>query len=180
MSDLLCALAWQVTVNQTYCLRRIATQNISACITYSCAREQPVNQEVRGSFVWHVILNSVSVVKPAEGPNSFHWKNSEVTGVGSFTLHCNNLWTACCFVTLRTLSLPQIRYHPILWSSVFSQMRADVRNHVNRHATMMTSSNGNIFRVTGHLCGEFTGHRWIPRTKASDAELCCFLWSVPQ
>ena len=25
-------------------------------------------------------------------------------------------------------------------------------------------------RVTGHLCGEFTGHRWIPHTKASDAE----------
>ena len=36
---------------------------------------------------------------------------------------------------------------------------------------MMTSSNGNIFRVTGHLCGEFTGLRWIPRTKASDAVL---------
>ena len=27
---------------------------------------------------------------------------------------------------------------------------------------MMTSSNGNIFRVTGHLGGEFTGPRWIP------------------
>ena len=40
---------------------------------------------------------------------------------------------------------------------------------------MMTSSNGNIFRVTGHLCGEFTGDRWIPLTKASDAELWCFL-----
>ena len=39
----------------------------------------------------------------------------------------------------------------------------------------MTSSNGNIFRVTGHLRGEFLGHRWIPRTKASDAELWCFL-----
>ena len=38
----------------------------------------------------------------------------------------------------------------------------------------MTSSNGSIFRATGHLCGEFTGHRWIPRTKASDAELWCF------
>ena len=24
---------------------------------------------------------------------------------------------------------------------------------------MMTSSNGNIFRVTGHLCGEFTGNK---------------------
>ena len=23
------------------------------------------------------------------------------------------------------------------------------------------------------------GHRWIPRTKASDAELWCFLWSAP-
>ena len=42
---------------------------------------------------------------------------------------------------------------------------------------MKTSSNGNIFRVTGHLCGEFTGHRWIPHTKASDAELWRFLWS---
>ena len=35
-------------------------------------------------------------------------------------------------------------------------------------------------RVTGHLCGEFTGPRWIPRTKASDAELWCFLWSAPE
>ena len=43
---------------------------------------------------------------------------------------------------------------------------------------MMTSSNGNIFRVTGPLCGEFPGLRWIPRTKASDTELWCFLWSV--
>ena len=30
---------------------------------------------------------------------------------------------------------------------------------------MMTSSNGNIFRVTGHLCGEFNGPRWIPRKR---------------
>ena len=33
----------------------------------------------------------------------------------------------------------------------------------------MTSSNANIFCVTGSLCGEFIGHRWIPR-------LWCFLW----
>ena len=39
---------------------------------------------------------------------------------------------------------------------------------------MMTSSNGNIFRVTGLLR---TGHLWILRTKASDAEL---LWSAPE
>ena len=40
--------------------------------------------------------------------------------------------------------------------------------------------NGNIFRVTGPLCGEFTGHRWIPITKASNAELWCFLCSEPE
>ena len=39
---------------------------------------------------------------------------------------------------------------------------------------MMTSWNGNIFRVAGHLCREFTGPRWIPHTKASDAELLSF------
>ena len=37
---------------------------------------------------------------------------------------------------------------------------------------MMTSSNGNIFCVTGHLFGEFTGHRWIlaqrPVTRSFD------------
>ena len=44
------------------------------------------------------------------------------------------------------------------------------------YAHMRTSSNGNIFRVTGPLCGEFTGHRWIPLTKASEAELWCFIW----
>ena len=38
----------------------------------------------------------------------------------------------------------------------------------------------NHFRVTGPLWGESTGHRWIPRTIASDADLWCFLWSAPE
>ena len=41
---------------------------------------------------------------------------------------------------------------------------------------MMTSSSGNIFRVIGLLCGEFTGHRWMSHTKASDAVLWCFFY----
>ena len=45
---------------------------------------------------------------------------------------------------------------------------------------MKTSSNGNISRVTGPLCRVFTGHRWIPLTKASDTELCWFLWFAPE
>ena len=45
---------------------------------------------------------------------------------------------------------------------------------------MMKSPNGNNFRVTGHLYGEFIVHRWNPRTEASDAEHWWFLWSVPE
>ena len=39
---------------------------------------------------------------------------------------------------------------------------------------IMTSSNGNIFSATGPWCGEFTGHKCISLTYASDAELWCF------
>ena len=39
---------------------------------------------------------------------------------------------------------------------------------------MTTSSNENIFRVTGRLCGDFTGHQWISRTNSSDVEFDVF------
>ena len=61
----------------------------------------------------------------------------------------------------------------------------------NKHATHNTDCVGDIFMLQlddiikwkqfprcWPLCGEFTGHRWIPRTKASVAELWCFLWSA--
>ena len=51
--------------------------------------------------------------------------------------------------------------------------------HTYMEFVMMTSSNGNILCVTGPLCGEFTGQRWIPHTKATDVELWRFLWSAP-
>ena len=50
----------------------------------------------------------------------------------------------------------------------------------NAHYHMMTSSNGNIFRVTGPLWVEPNGYWWIPLTKASDAELWRFQWSAPE
>ena len=68
--------------------------------------------------------------------------------------------------------------------NIFCSLKCDLgHRHLvggKRIRHMMTSSNGNVFRVTGHLCWEFTGLRWIPRTKASDAELWCFLCSVPK
>ena len=56
-----------------------------------------------------------------------------------------------------------------------NQSNLDVLNERN----MMTSLNRNIFRGTGPLWGESNGHRWIPATEASVAELWCFLWYAP-
>ena len=36
---------------------------------------------------------------------------------------------------------------------------------LNQWHHMMTSLNGDIFHVTGPLCGEFSGHQWIPLTR---------------
>ena len=66
---------------------------------------------------------------------------------------------------------------PCVLSSIVSQSTPGGNN---TSGTMMTSSNGSIFRDTGPLCGDFAGHRWIPLTKASDAELWCFIWSAPE
>ena len=64
--------------------------------------------------------------------------------------------------------------HRISWSTM----------HIN-YITMSTTTcdplhDDVIKRVTGPLCGKFTGDRWIPHTKANDAELWCFLWFVPE
>ena len=63
-------------------------------------------------------------------------------------------------------------------ANVLVMQEATISYHVIDYA-IMTSSNGIIFHVTGPLWGEYTDHWWIPLTKASDAELWCFLWSVP-
>ena len=72
--------------------------------------------------------------------------------------------------------------HPWMQSKMVNlQMSCrDLTAYDIRGYRMITSSNGNIFPVTGPLCGEFTGHQWFPLTKASDAELWYFLWSTPE
>ena len=50
------------------------------------------------------------------------------------------------------------------------------KDHRDIFMCMMTSSNGNFFRVTVFLWGESTGHRLI---QARDAELWYFIWSLP-
>ena len=40
---------------------------------------------------------------------------------------------------------------------------------------MMTSSNENIFRVTSHLCGEFTGPQATITWAIVDLDVCCHM-----
>ena len=78
--------------------------------------------------------------------------------------------TFCCPVSILIL----VRRHLYIETTPRSRF---LSNQISMNfGYMMASSNGNIFCVTGPLRGEFTVHRWILRTKASDAELWCFLW----
>ena len=44
-------------------------------------------------------------------------------------------------------------------------------------SVMVTSSKGNLFRVTGTLHEESTSYQWIPLTKASEVKFWCSLSS---
>ena len=77
-------------------------------------------------------------------------------------------------------TLPQILPDIFLLNNVHSEIRFYAKYSVLSYSTDVVSTiffihddviKWKIFRVTGHLCGEFTGPRWIPRTKARDAEL---------
>ena len=85
-------------------------------------------------------------------------------------------WTsvqlALTAITGTIILVPYIHIEPLelIWRSSIHWFHLRMSDH------LMTSSNWNIFRVTGHLYGDFLGHRWILRTKASDAELWYLLW----
>ena len=112
------------------------------------------------------------------------------------TSKCRKVVTGDCFGMFGQLQLPLRqhecqsihKYRPLyyphikIYSNSTSLLETSTKllHFVVKYSFMMTSSNGNIFRVTGHLCGEFTDHQWIPHTKASDAEIWCFLWSASE
>ena len=81
--------------------------------------------------------------------------------------------SALAVETLQSCTKPSYYSRFIAWTNADELSTRSLEINFN---DMMTSSNGNIFRVAGILCGEFTGHRWIPHTKASDAVLWCLFF----
>ena len=130
--------------------------------------------------------------------NMMSWKCHLWIGIlGVLIMTCNNkaapsalraihtlcLRDHCIQESKGTLRIQQV-YRGIVWLVClpYHWKCCDISRAIVAHfhwLRMMTSSNGNIFRITGHLCDEFTGNRWIPLTKASDAELWCFHSSAP-
>ena len=111
---------------------------------------------------WHKLIYCQHNIRPI-----FHIFNSSSGGLPYFwCIEWPRIYRHCQYNRRRE------RLHTMDWCG---QYHSD-----NEAFRAMTSSNGNIFRVTGPLCWEFTGHRWITHTKASDADLWYFLWSAPE
>ena len=125
--------------------------------------EFPAQRPVTRSFdtsMWYIniLYKSMAWHKTAVIPLQTHWS------------YCSLVLNHKNDGTIHKIWRPLSRPKSLTWTtSLVSKDHGG--NHLN---SMMTSSNGNIFRVTGHLWGEFTGPRWIPHTKASDAGLWCF------
>ena len=66
------------------------------------------------------------------------------------------MWTDNCTVAAGALETSSKTIHEYIIIALQIRYASNVKN------IMMTSSNGNIFRVTGPLCGEFTGPGEFP------------------
>ena len=95
--------------------------------------------------------------------------------VGLSTVKIARITTVQWYFYLEFILYDELTQWSLYWPLSSWIILTDIKD-IFAFSIMMTSSNGNMFRVTGHLCGEFTGPRWIPHTKASYAELWCFLW----
>ena len=98
-----------------------------------------------------------------------HQYNSTLVGVNadrSNTAYVSNHYNHVCPVstvnaTNVMVCFVMIWHQSIEWHT-WGYYVAVFRGHIVKNIIMMTSSNGNIFRVTGPLCGEFTGPGEFP------------------
>ena len=170
-----------------------------------CSIENTVEQKVKLIVIWNTIVITWRFYHALK----HYWNNQKAMttaiwsrGVSAVILNLSQyntmfrrpFWRLClsvnvrlvdssiiltsvwCMVQGKSLNATAIGYIIDLLNLGYTCSQA--RNqHGHEHDDVI---NEDIFRVTGHLCGEFTGPRWIPRTKASDAELWCFLWSTSE
>ena len=126
----------------------------------------------------YIIIGSDNGLSPVR-PQDIILTNADLSSIGSLETNFSEIRNKTRRFSFKEmyLQMPSAKWRSFcLGLDVLTQPVAIKQSTLR--LLMMTSSNGNIFRVTGPLYGEFTGHRWIPFTKATDAELWCFLWST--
>ena len=125
------------------------------------ATSQFLNQRRRSS------LRHISVTKPITKltkqdlcyRNIRHSKQEEIANVRKRQLLKNSHTKLVKYpIKFQTLKFGKIRAN----SAVAGIPLTNALGENRQFSFMMTSSNGNIFRVTGHLCGEFTGPGEFP------------------
>ena len=136
------------------------------CIPWITAKFSKKNRQIFYTAYWFCTSNTPSYWKRIV--TTTQWVSRLSWLMRIFETHC-----ALCqfpFVDFRIISV-KVKY---LWLPGWCHDMETLSTF------MQTSSNGNIYRVSVPFCGEFTDHPWIPLTKASNAELWCFLWSAPE
>ena len=80
-------------------------------------------------------------------------------------LQWNPKETTFCEILTKRINSPFMKMHLRI---SFQEMAAILfSTPCDYRDVILTSANGNIFCVTGPLCGEFIGDQWIPHIKAS-------------
>ena len=136
----------------------------------------------RWGRVTYICVSKLTIMDSDKGLSPFRcheiiWFNAGILSIGPLGKNFNEIVIEINTGSFkkRHLKMPSRKWRPIWLGLIVIFWRImDLAANADRWH-MMTSSNGNIFRIINHLCGEFTGDRWIPSTKASDAELWCFL-----
>ena len=148
------------------------------------------------NFIWtaaedHVVSFPMKFIFKAEElyqkfginiPYASHmnWANRAVGVIYSHTkdtnLYRKNLWSRKYYSFWNMLIVKPDYFWLLLSNYTSTQQMPRIRTRFYMIHNIMET----FFRVTGPLCGEFIGHRWIPLTRASDAEFLCFLWSAPE
>ena len=145
-----------------------------------------VGDRYKDSIVQCVWSSAFSKITTVQVIASFGWSVAMTILLHFMTMHVlyqpcsrslNDLQTTGHdFLKLYQRLLVILEYSWLFWTAPTSLLAKfiDISGPSKIHSrfVMMTSSNGNIFR--------FTGPRWIPSTKASDAGLWCFIWSAPE
>ena len=142
----------------------ILSQNASVIIVYSTVYSDADQRKYQSSASQAFVrgIHRCSVNSPHRWPASRKMVPFDVAIMKRIQVEtqkviefCNYLLISMCY---QILSYQKIK-------NGFAQQTVSRTLETVSSVHMMTSSNGNIFHVTGPLCGEFTGHRWIPLTK---------------